>query len=174
MNMKKIYFLLISATLLFSNCNKDDAILFEMKYFADFTIDAGLNPFSGTHIYEINNIKSNYDDYLSQNTTTNSTINIINPGESFLAAIFGGSRYDYVNELSVKIFSLDDPDFEKEIFYHNLIPENQSGTLNIIPTLVDVKEFLEKDAFSIRVEFKLREFSPETVETRIEFSFFAK
>ena len=172
--MKKILLLLLPAILLFSNCNKNDDYLFEMKYFADFTIASGLNPFAGTHIFEINNIKSNYDNYLSQNTALNSSISIINPGSAILSSIFQNSQYQYAREISVKIFSPDDPDFEKEIFYQDVIPENQSGDFNLFPTLVDAKVFLEKEEFSIRVEFQLREFSPETVETRIDFSFFAK
>ena len=145
-----------------------------MRYFADFTIPSGLNQFGGTHIFEINNINSNYADIIAENLTTGSSITTITPGRSFLESIFESSQYNYVNEISVKIFSLDDPTFEKEIFYHNLIPENQSGDLDLIGTLVDAKEFLEKEKFSIRVEFKLRNISPITVDTRINFSFFVK
>ena len=172
--MKKILLLLLPAILLFSNCSKNDDYLFEMKYFGDFTIDAGLNPFSGTHIYEIKNIESNFDNYLSQNTATNSSITAVNPGTSFLASIFGDSQFKYAQEISVKIFSEDDPDFEKEIFYHNIIPQNHSGDLQLIGTLVNAKEFIEKEEFGIRIEFRLRDFTPETVDTRIDFSFFAK
>ncbi|MEM6965706.1 MAG: hypothetical protein AAF573_13140, partial [Bacteroidota bacterium] len=63
---------------------------------------------------------------------------------------------------------------EKEIFYHNQIPRNSSGDLPLIGTLVDAKEFLEKESFGIRVEFILRDISPETIDMRLDFSFYAK
>ena len=46
--MKKIIWLVLPFLFVFSNCKKDENILFEMEYFYDFTITAGLNPFSGT------------------------------------------------------------------------------------------------------------------------------
>jgi len=174
--MKKILLFLIPAIVLFSNCSKNDDYQFEMRYPADFTISSGLNPLGGTHVFQINNIRSNYDNYLSENTATGSSIDRINPGSArlLITSITADNQFSYVSEISVKIFSNDEPDFEKEIFYHDAIPFNQSGDLQLIPSLVDAKEFLEKDDFSIRVEFRLRDFSPETVDTRIDFSFFAK
>ena len=41
-------------------------------------------------------------------------------------------------------------------------------------TLVDAKNYLEKDNFGIRIELRLRDISPETIEMRLDFSFFEK
>ena len=73
--MKKIIFLLISTTLLFSNCNKDDAILFEMKYVADFTISTGLNIFDtqGKLVRQL--VNRNFDAGLHQITWDGKTDN---------------------------------------------------------------------------------------------------
>ena len=172
--MKKIFLLLFPILFLFSNCKKDDDFLFEMKYVNDFSISAGLNPFAGTHVFETTNIPSNSVAIFSQNNKTASEISAINPGSAFLRGIFSTAEYGYIREISIKMFSPDDPSFEKEIFYHNQISNNASGDLPLIGTLVDTKVFLEKETFGIRVELQLFDISPESVDMRLDFSFLAK
>lgn len=172
--MKKIFLLILPFVFLFSNCRKDEAVLFEMEYFHDFTITAGLNPFSGTHIFEISDIPSLSDAIFSQNGTTAAELNEINPGVAVLRGIFVNPDNGYIQEVSVKIFSKEDPTVEREIFFRDQISFNASGDLGLVGTLVDAKSFLEKEDFGIRVELRLRDISPETIEMRLDFNFFAK
>ena len=145
-----------------------------MKYINDFTISAGLNPFSGTHIFERINIPSNSLDFFAQNAATAADISEINPGTAILSGIFMEPENGYIQEISIKMFPMSDPTFEKEIFYHDQIPQNSSGDMPLIGTLVNAKDFLEEEEFGIRVELRLRDFSPESVEMRLNFSFFAR
>ena len=172
--MKKIFLLVLPFVFLFSNCKKDDDILFEMEYFHDFTITAGLNPFSGTHIFEITDIPSLSDALFNQNGTTTDELNAINPGTAVLRGIFSNPENGYIQEVSVKIFSKEDPTIEREVFYRDQISLNSSGDLGLIGTLVNAKSYLEKDDFGIRIELRLRDISPETIEMRLDFNFFAK
>ena len=172
--MKKIFLLLFPMIFLFSDCKKEDDFLFEMKYVNDFSISAGLNPFAGTHVFETNNISSKSVELFSQNNVTASEISAINPGTAVLRGIFSTPEYGYIREISIKMFSPDDPNFEKEIFYHNQISLNASGDFPLIGTLVDTKVFLEKETFGIRVELQLRDISPESIDMRLDFSFLAK
>lgn len=172
--MKKIFLLVLPFVFLFSDCKKDDSILFEMEYFYDFTITAGLNPFSGTHIFEISDIPTLSDAIFSNNGKTAEEINAINPGIAVLRGIFDNPNNGYIQEVSVKIFSKEDPTFEREVFYRDQISLNASGDLGLIGTLVDAKSFLEKEDFGIRIELRLRDISPQTIEMRLDFNFFAK
>ncbi len=172
--MKKIFLIALSCLFLFSTCKKDNDFLFEMKYINDFTISAGLNPFSGTHIFERNSIPSNALAIFAQNTTTAADLSEINPGTAILSGIFTQPDNGYIEEISIKMFPMSDPSFEKEIFYHNQIPLNSSGDMPLIGTLVNAKDFLVEEEFGIRVELRLRDFSPESVEMRLDFSFFAR
>lgn len=172
--MKKIFLLVLPFVFLFSNCKKDDAILFEMEYFYDFTITAGLNPFSGTHIFEVSEIPSLADAIFSQNGKTAEELNEINPGTAVLRGIFSNPDNGYIQEVSIKIFSKEDPTIEREIFYRDQIALNSSGDLGLVGTLVNAKSYLEKEDFGIRVELRLRDISPETIEMRLDFNFFAK
>jgi hypothetical protein len=172
--MKKIFLLVLPFVFLFSNCKRDDNILFEMEYFYNFTITAGLNPFSGTHIFEISDIPSLSAAFFNQNGTTVEELNSINPGIAVLGGTFNSAENSYIQEVSIKIFSKEDPMIEREVFYRDQISLNSSGDLGLIGTLVDAKGFLEKDDFGIRVELRLRDISPETIEMRLDFNFFAK
>lgn len=172
--MKKIFLLVLPFVFLFSNCRKDNDILFEMEYFHDFTITAGLNPFSGTHIFEIVDIPSLSDALFDQNGKTAEELISINPGTAVLRGIFANPENGYIQEISVKIFSKEDPTVEREVFYRDQISLNSSGDLGLIGTLVDAKGYLEKDDFGIRIELRLRDISPETIEMRLDFNFFAK
>jgi len=160
--------------LLFSNCRKNDDFLFEMEYINDFTITAGLNPFAGIHIFETSNIPTNSLPIFSQNGVTEEDLSAINPGTAFMQGIFTDTDNGYIQEVSVKIFNPDDPTVEREIFYRTQVPENSSGNLALIGTLVNAKDFLKNEEFGIRVEFRLRDISPESVDMRLDFSFFAK
>lgn len=172
--MKKIFLVAISCLFLFSDCKKDNEFLFEMKYLHDFTISAGLNPFSGTHIFERNNIPSNSIDIFAQNDRTAEDLAEINPGIAILRGLFTSPDNGYIQEISIKMYPMSDPSFEKEIFYHNQIPENSSGDMPLIGTLVNARDFLVEEEFGIRVELRLRDFSPESVDMRLDFSFFAR
>lgn len=172
--MKKIILLILPFVFLFSNCKKNDDFLFEMQYLNDFTISAGLNPFSGIHVFETKSIPSNALNIFTQNGVTDEDLEVINPGVANLSGIFTSPENGYIQEISIKIFSADDPSFEKEIFYREQIPQNASGDLGLIGTLVDTKEFLTKEDFGIRIEMRLRDISPETIDMRLNFSFFAR
>jgi len=172
--MKKIILLVLPFIFLFSNCKKNNDVLFEMAYINDFTITAGLNPFAGIHVFETPLVVSNANAIFSQNNITTENLEAINPGTAILRGIFSSPDNGYIREVSVKMYATDDPTFEKEIFYHNQIPENASGDLQLIGTLVDVKDFLATGEFGIKVEFQLRDISPITVDMRLDFEFFAQ
>lgn len=172
--MKKLILLALPLILLFSNCKKNNDVLFEMEYFNDFTITAGLNPFAGTHVFETPVVTSNASIIFSENNITVEDLEAINPGSAILRGIFSNPDNGYIREISVKMYPTNDPTFEKEIFYHNQIPENASGDLPLIGTLVDVKDFLATGEFGIKVEFQLRDISPETIDMRLDFEFFAQ
>ena len=172
--MKKIFLLVLPFVFLFSNCKKDDNFLFEMKYINDFTITAGLNPFSGTHIFQTDDISSMSAAIFDQNGTTAEGIVAINPGIAVMRGIFTNPDNGYIQEISIKIFSKDDPSITREVFYNDQISLNASGDIGLIGTLVDAKDYLVKEDFGIKIEIRLRDISPETVEMRLDFSFYAK
>lgn len=169
--MKKILpFLLIA--LLFSNCDKNDPdILFEMAYERSFTIPAGLNVFQ-THYILLENIS--IGSYLSANNVTADELNAINPGSARLSTVFSGlTDYSFIRNVSIEIFT-DDEANAREIFWRPEVPLNAGEDLDIIPTLIDAKQFLGNTKFNVYVILNLRAVPQQTVETKFKFSFLAK
>lgn len=170
-------FLLIKVTLfltlpiLFSAC-KGDGLGFTMTYEQDFEIQAGLGVFD-THVFLLEDIPTNMAAFLSTNDANESDITAIIPREAELSINFANIDFAFVREVVVEIYS-DENVQGKEIFYREDVRLNTGIRIDLIPSLPDVQEFLMADDFNIRVELKLREFSPSFIETRFNFQFFAK
>ena len=165
--MKKILSILLILPLLFSNCKKEDPILFEMVYAENFTIPAGINPFD-THYFRIKNIP--IGTYLSSRNLTTDMLNSINPRAANFVNVFAGTAsYDLIRDVSVRIYTDDENNF-KELFYYDLVPENTGDNLGIIPSLVDTKDFLNDTHFNIIIRLNFRQPPVQNIETRLRFS----
>lgn len=169
--MKKLLPLLFILPLFLSNCKKEDKALFEMAYTRDFVIPAGLNPFD-THYFILRDIP--IGTYFTANNINPSDLNSINPKAARITNIFAGSgNYDIIQEISIKIFT-DDENLAREIFWRDAIPPNTGDELDIIPTLIDAKPFLENSKFNLQIRLDLLAAPQQTLETRLRFSFDAK
>lgn len=169
--MKKLlpFVLLI---VLFSNC-KDDGpeIRFEMAYEREIAIPAGLNVFE-THYFYLRNIS--VGSYLSANGVDAADLIAINPGSARLSTIFAGlSDYSFIRDVSVLIYT-DDESNAREAFWRPNVPLNTGEDLDVIPTLIDAKQFFDDPTFNIIVKLNLQAVPQQTVETRFRFSFLAK
>lgn len=166
------YFLLLLFPLIVSSCGKDDIILFEMEYTEDFEIQAGLNSFE-THHFLIKDISTNYNNLLQTFDQTDSQVSNINPQNARLDALFSSATYDIIREISVRIYK-DDVTNYKEIFYIENVPLNTGGDLNLIPTLVDVRDILSGDSFNIDIAIQFRQAPAQFIESRFIFDFLVK
>jgi len=168
--MKKIFpFLLV--LFFFTDCKKDPEILFEMAYERDFVIPAGLNTFQ-THTIYLQNIS--IGSYLSNNNVDPADLAAINPGAARISTIFSGiSDYSFIRNVSIKIFTTDENN-AREVFWRPTVPLNTGEDLDIIPTLIDAKQFFENNRFTLAVKFELQAVPQQTVESKLRFSFLAK
>ncbi len=168
--MIKRLLLFLLPIILLSNCKKDDNFLFEIPYQAQFTIPAGLNIF-GSHIFEIRMIPSRLDSLLAFNNVDPADIKSINGRSARISAVFSNIPYNFVREAYIEVFDANDPDrVWKEGFYRQQVPLNNGSDLDLIASLADLQTFLLEDSFNIRVRLKLREISPEFIESRLDFS----
>jgi len=163
--------LFLALPLLFSAC-KGEGLGFTMTYQQDFEIQAGLGVFD-THVFLIRDIPTNMAAFLSTNDANESDITAIIPREAELSVNFANIDFAFVREVVVEIYS-DENERGREIFFREDVPLNTGIRLPLIPSLPDIQEFLMADDFNIRIELKLREFSPSFIETRFDFQFFAR
>ena len=145
---------------------------FEMRYQRDFEIPAGLGVFD-THVFELNAIQSNKAAFLTANGVLEEDITEIIPQNAQLSVNFANVEFLFVREVIVEIFTRDEIR-GREIFFREEIPQNTGIRINLIPSLPDVKDLILQDEFNIRIEMKLRDISPQFIETRFDFEFFAK
>ncbi len=168
--MKKLWPLLF-CIVLFTDCKKDEDILFTMQYTDQFVIPAGINPFD-VHYFRLENIP--VGNYFSDNNVTANDMEAINPQEAQINAIFSGiSDYDFIRDISIRMYTEDENNF-KEIFFRDEVPLNAGENVGIIPTLVDVRPLLQNTRFNLLVRLELRTPPQSTLETRLNFSFNAK
>ncbi|MBK7425793.1 MAG: hypothetical protein IPI60_01515 [Saprospiraceae bacterium] len=170
MKVKYYLSLLLSAILLSPACVKENnGRNFEMAY--DnllFTMPAGLNPFE-IHYFVLRDIPLNKVFYFEQNNVTDQTKWRIKPHAARLQSVFGSVDYNFIEEAAVVIFTEEQPNLNLELFFRNPVPMNQGPSLDLVPTLADIQSLLKTDKINLRVKLRLRNTTPEFVETYLSF-----
>ncbi len=162
-----LYF--FSLIFLLSNCTKDEPVLFSMPYQETFEIPAGLNTVD-THYFVLSDISTNKTNFFNANNITDEEVVTINPESCRLTSVLN-SEYDWLFNVSVRMYT-DNPDAYKEIFYRDNIPANTGSQLDLIPTLVNVRDFLVAETFTVEVVLERpRVPSPEFIDTVIRMEF---
>ncbi len=175
--MKKNILLLLSGLFIlsFCRCKKDDKPLFEMTYTQTFEMAAGLNPID-EHVYIIRDIASDTTRFFTAGgKRVSSQLSAINPLGMKMFNVSSGAKFDFLERVSVTMFTDDDPTYEKEIFYREQIQDSRVGVeLDLVPTFVDAKSMLLKGKYNLKVKLKPYINSPEFIATRCELRFGAK
>ena len=73
----------------------------------------------------------------------------------------------------VEIFTRED-NAGTEIFFRDEIPLNTGRSITLFPSLPEIGRHLTGDEFNVRVELRLRDITPQFIETRLDFQFFAR
>jgi hypothetical protein len=157
-------------------CTKDRLpAKFEMSYIDyDFEIPAGSNVFE-SHYFRFENVPTNFDNYLSQNNLSEADIKEIVPGFCRLTARDPRTPLNLLIEVSVRVYSPDNPDKWFEVFYDDAVPERTGTSLTLIPNDNSIKDILSKDRFSFDVVLRqLRDTPIQPIETSLEVVFDAR
>jgi len=162
---------LLMLPILFSTC-KGDGLGFNMTYQRDFEIPAGLGVFD-THVFELNGIPTNKAAFLSTSGANESDITAILPREAELSINFANVDFVFVGEVIVEIFNQEDF-VGTEVFYRDEIPLNTGRAITLFASLPEIGRYLTGDEFNIRVELRLRDISPQFLDARLDFQFFAR
>lgn len=174
----RIYLFMLLVLGLLSCGNDDEAdFLFEVPYQTTFTIPAGLDPFQG-HFF-VRKIDSRMAANLSERTLTEEDILSVDPRAATMTVVASNARYNFIREISVRIYA-EDPQINptapwKELFYRDDNNLLDAGSLvDLIPSLVNAREEALEEEFYIVVVLFLRTPSPQSIETRLDFSLIAR
>jgi hypothetical protein len=167
--MKKLLFVILIACCSLLNCD-DNAPQdgFEMLYIQDFTIFAGLNTIE-THVFEFD-ITTNFQNYLTEYGLTIDDIETIVPSLMIMTNVNGNQTYDILSR--VRLFTAkEDGTHEFETAFNEPVPANTQYDLQLLPTLVQVKDVLSENKFKIKLKLNFRAASPISIDTRLNMTF---
>lgn len=153
-------------------CKKDNDLApgFDMIYQEQFGIPAGLSDFVVHHFY-FENIPSRYATLLAENGKTDAEIKAILTVESELSGVFGDANFEFLEEVSVRVFPEGKPNSYLEFAYRYPVPLNPGNQLPIIPGLADVKTYLKEERFGIDLALRLRRPTPDATDAKLSVRF---
>ena len=171
--MQRFLYLSI-VTLLLLQCRADSGErLFDMNFPNNiFIIPAGLNTIE-SHFFTLDPVPNNLDNLLTSNGLAESEIGRVDPFAASITSL-NGLEFDFVREISVRICDPEDlSNCEREVFYLDNIEFNPGTRIDLLPTLINAKDFfIGSDRVILRVVLlRLRDIPFTNFECRFDFSF---
>ncbi len=170
--MRIIYLFLITTVLL--QCRSDSGErLFDLNFPNNrFVIPAGLNTIQ-SHFFTLDPVPNNLENLLISNAINDSEISRVEPFAATLTSL-NGFELDFIEEISVRICDPDDlSNCEREVFFLDNIRFNTGTVIELLPTLIDAKDFfIDSDRIVLRVVLlRLRDIPFTNYDCRFDFSF---
>lgn len=139
------------------SCHKDDGLApgFDMVYQRAFSIPAGIGVFD-VHHFQLKNIPSNWDQYLSQHGKTAEEITGVITAEASLTGVFGDVDLSVVDRIFFRVYDDSNPNDYLEIAYRDPTPLDSGNNLPLIPSLANSKRFFTNPRLSVDVVVYLR------------------
>lgn len=166
--MKKIVYLFVLLALGLS-CHKDDGLApgFDMVFQREFSIPAGIGVLD-VHHFQLKNIPSNWEQYLSQHGKTAAEISGVITSQTSVGGVFGDVDMSVVDRISVRAYDDSNPDDYVEIAYRDPAPLDSGNILPLIPSLANAKRFFSNPRFSIDVVIWLRRTTQDQSDVRLD------
>jgi len=173
----KVRFKLLVALLIslsFSSCDKGNDPIFEMPLFFDINIPAGLNTFQ-SHFFIIEDVPTFSSTLLSANGESTDNIGSILAGAGFLETRFSGLDLDFIEDIGVHVLEPNDFNQRHEAYYtlNDVVPFGSKTKIDMIPSIVDQKEWLLNETVDLEFRINLRGFLPQEIDGRVEMRFLA-
>lgn len=156
-------------TLFFLSCNKQEEVRpgFDMLYQQQFFIPVGLNDFQ-VHHFQFTNIPTHYEQSLSQSGKTDEDITGVITVKAALTGIYGDVNFDYVDQISLRVFDQSNPNDYLEIAYRYPVPLDPGNSIALIPSLADARRFFTQSRISFDVVVSLRKITTEESEVKLD------
>lgn len=163
----------LCALLIISNisCKKDSfQKKFGVRLDRNFDVPAGLD-FIDAHFFVLTELQTFYSNIIAQEDVPDgATISVV-PERAVITSLFGDVDFDFVERVSVRIFTNDNVDDKPEAFYIEFIPNTVDGELELIPTSFNALKFLKGGLVNAEVKFVFRRTTPQLMNLRILMDF---
>lgn len=166
---KYIYSSLI--LLLFIGCGTRQSV-FEINGNTDIEIKLGLSLVEA-HFIVKDQVRIPFNTTMNNLGFKPDEIAEVNPLTCIFRPKFGDEiDLDFINALNVYI--IDPVEFkQKEIFYLDFIQGGEKTEIELLPTLIDITDYLINDRAIIEVRLDLRQFPPQTFDLSLDMGFAA-
>ncbi len=166
----KLVGIIILVSVCLFQCNPDDtAPGFEMTYFREFEIFAGLNTFD-THVFQLPNFDTEYESFLNNNGVVEEQVTQIVPRAFRITNVTGNITFEDLQR--VRLFmSNTDGTLEREIAFLEPIPSNIGYQIDLVPTLADSKIIMETGDFDLLLKLNYRSIPSQSIDARLNVVF---
>ncbi len=156
------------------NCRKTPVGV-EMSYQRNFVIQSGLTPLA-SHNFEFKDILPDTAAFFNAVGINSNQILAIEPRSMKLQLIFNtGVNLNFVERAEVQITTPEDATLaSKIVFFRDDVPLSTSDRLDLVANNVDVKNFLYKRRYQIKLTLYLRQITPQNIDVQLNWSFFAR
>ncbi len=170
LNLLGIYSIVFATLMTFSSCGSDRQELFIIDNEIEFLLPGALNTIE-THVFIIRNVPSFYRANLAVNGASDEQVVSITATRARLSGSFGVVDYNFIDEISVRAISKTDPGLNREMYFQDRIPFNQSGDLEMFSSISELKEILSEEVFDMEVRIRLRQSTPLQLQNKLMFSY---
>lgn len=166
--------ILIVAFLLFAfgSCRKTDEFLFGGNFETRFLIPSGLNTVL-THYITIPNVYTDFKRLAKNAGYDEQGIKSIQASFGKMRTVFTSDDLDFLQDISVVIFSRKNPALKKEMYYSEFVPFNVDNEIKLQSGSAELAEILKEDYIDIEIRINIRGFVPNAVEVILDMSFIA-
>ncbi len=161
------FFLLV---LSITGCSSGRTPLFEIQNEVDFILPGGLNTIE-THVFVIRDVPSFFRTGLMNNGFSESDVVSIGATRATISSSGQVLDFSFMSRVSIRAISQSDTGLNKEMFFLENIPLNQSGELRLFSSITELVDILSEDVFDLEIRITLRNATPLDLQNKLIFNY---
>ncbi len=163
-------FLFFALMLFMVGCSSDRTPLFEVQNEVNFILPGGLNTIE-THVFVIRDVPTFFRSGLTTNGFSESDVVSIGATRATIASSGQVGDFSFMSRVSVRAISQSDSDLNKEMFFLENIPFNQSGELRLFSSITELVDILREDVIDLEIRITLRNSTPLDLQNKLIFNY---
>lgn len=154
-----------------SSCKRDSKRpAFEMRYFLEFDVPAGLNTFT-YHQFTFQMEESGMEFFLEQNDLDTSQISSIHTSFARISSLLDNEDLSIIDEVVIDLFKPSDSQLNYEAAYTFQVPTRKINRIQLVPSITNLKEVLQEDHFDMVIHIRFRGIPPRNFPALLEIGF---
>lgn len=149
------------------SCSSDDEPRATLQGEVRLVIPSGLNTIE-THFFIERDQRTFIANVLTNTGMTVDDVTQILPQRALLSSR-SGIDLDFINQISIRAVSRAEPDRSIEMFYLDFIQFNQDASIDLFPSIADLKTILLDESYDVEFRVMLRNFTPQQIIADFEY-----